>query len=347
MAKKVKLSDIADKFGVSSVTVSKALSGQKGVSDEMREHIIAYANEIGYKPPSQIRMEMRNKQQSKCFTIAVLIPQKYIGKYDAFYLQMYQQLNAKAATRGCFTLLEAIYKEAEEECAVPNVLREKKADGLIVLGRLSEDYLTMLKRFREVPLLYLDFSDDQNKVDAVVSDGYYGGYTVTKYLIGKGHKKIAYVGTLLSTSSITDRYLGYVKALMEHGIQQRKEWIIDDRYMETGKIDEEKLCQLPSEMPTAFFCNCDHVARIIIQKLNNAGYRVPEDVSVVGYDNYLYPGLCDIEITTYEVDIKEMARKAIDIMISKITGALYRGGTNIIEGHLVEKSSVLHNADIN
>ena len=159
-------------------------------------------------------------------------------------------------------------------------------------------------------------------------------------LIEKGHRDIAYVGTVLSTASITDRYLGYVKALMEKGIAIRDDWKIDDRYIETGKVDEERLIKLPEDMPTAFFCNCDLVASMLIRKLQNKGYRVPEDISVVGYDNYLYPGLCNVNITTYEVDIKEMARKAVDNLIDKIKGIKGRESVSIIEGHLVEKDSV-------
>lgn len=93
-------------------------------------------------------------------------------------------------------------------------------------------------------------------------------------------------------------------------------------------------------MPTAFFCNCDLVGSVLVKKLENAGYRIPENISVVGYDNYLYPGLCDVELTTYEVDIKEMARRAVNNLLKKIKGEKYRTGIYIVEGHLVEKDSV-------
>ena len=93
-------------------------------------------------------------------------------------------------------------------------------------------------------------------------------------------------------------------------------------------------------MPTAFVCNCDLTASFLIKKLRAAGYRVPEDVSVVGYDNYLFPGLCDVAITTYEVDMKEMARRAIQNLTKKISGENYRQGICIAEGHLVIKDSV-------
>jgi len=93
-------------------------------------------------------------------------------------------------------------------------------------------------------------------------------------------------------------------------------------------------------MPTAFVCNCDLAASQLIKKLKENGYRVPEDISVVGFDNYLYPGLCDVEITTYEVDMKEMARKSINNLLRKISGEYYKQGVTIVEGHIVLKDSV-------
>ena len=84
----------------------------------------------------------------------------------------------------------------------------------------------------------------------------------------------------------------------------------------------------------------DVVGSIVIRKLRSLGYRVPEDVSVVGYDNYLYPGLCDIGITTYEVDMKKMAARALDFLLERLRGADSITRLHIVEGHLVEKDSV-------
>ena len=116
--------------------------------------------------------------------------------------------------------------------------------------------------------------------------------------------------------------------------------MLDDRHIETDKIDTVNMLQLPKDMPTAFVCNCDLTASFLIKKLKENGYRVPEDISVVGFDNYLYPGLSDIQITTYEVDLEEMAKKTVHNMISKISNDNYKPGIHIVEGHLVLKESV-------
>lgn len=336
MAKAVKLADIAERLEVSTVTVSKALSGQKGVSEELRAKIKELADEMGYKQPSAQRRE----KTGKSYNIGALIAERYLDKYDSFYWQMYQQVATKAVAKECFTLTEVVSTQMEMEHEVPKLIQEQKVDGIIVIGRLFDDYLAFLNEVCDVPVIYLDFCDEKQDTDAVVSDSYYGAYRLTNYLIDMGHRRIAYVGTLLSTGSITDRCLGYTKSLLEHGLEVKPEWIIDDRDRETGKIDTERFLQLPEEMPTAFICNSDLTASFLIKKLQDAGYRVPEDISVAGYDNYLFPGLCEVAITTYEVDMKEMARRTIQNLIKKIDGENYRHGICIVEGHMVVKDSV-------
>lgn len=336
MAKAVKLADIAEKVGVSTVTVSKALTGQKGVSEEMRRRITQLADEMGYVPAAKTKKSTARKS----YNIGLLIEESYLDKYDSFYWQMYQQVATRAMEWGCFTLMEVVGRQMAGELELPKLIREQKVDGIIVLGKMTDDFLSYIRQNTTAPLVYMDFTDEELEADAVVSDSFYGAYQLANYLIGMGHRKIAYVGTLLATTSITDRYLGYTKSLMEHGIPIRSEWQINDRDLTSGYIDEENLLQLPEEMPTAFMCNCDLTAGKLINKLSRMGYRVPEDISVVGYDDYIYPGICEVGITTYEVDLAEMARRAVGVLLEKMSGRGQNHGIHIVEGHLVIKDSV-------
>lgn len=336
MAKSVKLADIAAILNVSTVTVSKALSDQKGVSEQMREKIKKLAQEMGYKPPSTVKQD-KNKRS---YNVGVLISERYFNHYESYYLQVYQMVATKAVDKECFTMLEIVNMKDEYETKMPKLLQEDKVDGLIIIGLMKEDYLSRLEQFIKVPFVCLDFYDKENDCDAVISDGFYGMYKLTNYLFKQGHRKIAYVGTLLYTDSITDRYFGYCKSLLEHGQKVREDWVIPDRSMETGDVRSGEALVLPSEMPTAFACNCDLTAGVLVEKLREAGYRVPEDVSVVGFDNYLYPSICSLGITTYEIDIKEMARKAINKLIKKMSGENYKSGIYTVEGHMVLKESV-------
>ena len=336
MAKAVKLADIAERVGVSTVTVSKALSGQKGVSEEVREKIRSIAEDLGYQQPSAVR----KSQNHKNFNIGILISERFLVKYESFYWQMYQAVATRATAEECFTMLEVIGKAEEESSRMPKLVQERKVDGIIVIGKMMDAYLQHLNTEAGIPVIYLDYYNGREASDSVISNSYYGTYELTYYLYRMGHRKIAYVGTLLAMESITDRYFGYQKALLELGLEQKKGWVLDDRHIETGEIDTVNMLQIPKDMPTAFVCNCDQTASFLIKKLKDNGYRVPEDISVVGFDNYLYPGLSDIQITTYEVDLEEMARRAIHNMISKISNENYKPGIHIVEGHMVLKESV-------
>ncbi len=336
MAKSVRLKDIAERAGVSTVTVSKALSGQKGMSDAVREKIHALANEMGYVPSVSRKAEAG----AKSYTIGVLISEQYMSEYSTFYNRMHQQVSQIAMDKGCFTMLEVVSEQNVADGTIPKLILDRKVEGIMVIGSLNADYLRSIKQQSGIPMVYLDFCNHTGDEDAVVSDSYNGAYCMTNYLFDKGHKKIAFVGTPLASGTITDRYFGYCKSLMEHGISVNEDWIIKDRDVSTGVMDGNRFFKLPDVMPTAFVCNNDLAASVLIKKLGEKGYRVPLDISVVGFDNYLFPGLCDIRITTYGVDTYEMGRNAVMNLIRKISGERYRQGIMILEGHMVEGESV-------
>lgn len=341
ISKTVKMADIAKIMNVSTVTVSKALSDQKGVSEEVREKIKQVAKDMGYQYiPKSSGAGIGFREGAKSYTIGILISQRYAGSSKSFYWKLYQEVAEQAMQRSCFTLLEIIQDIMEEEELLPRLVSENKADCLIVLGKPGKAYADMLDEVVEIPIVFLDFYDARWETDSVISNGYMGAYLLTKYLIGKGHTDIGYVGTLLATDSITDRYLGYTKALLEQGLVPKQEWLIEDRDIESGLMIPEVHMKLPKEMPSAFVCNCDMIAGQLVNVIRAEGYRVPEDVSVVGFDNYLDHGLCDIGITTYEVDMTEMARRAVSILLKKLAGTLDRAGISVVEGKLIEKESV-------
>ncbi len=336
MAKSVRLRDIAERVGVSTVTVSKALSGQKGMSDALREKIHSLASEMGYVP--SISRKTDSSKQS--YTIGVVIAEQYMSEFSGFYNKLHQQVSQLAMDRGCFTMLEVVSDRAQENRQVPRIVLDKKVEGILVIGRLREEYLSEIKNQSSIPMVYLDFCNHTGDEDAVIADSYNGSYCLTNYLFDKGHKKIAFVGTVMASGAITDRYFGYRKSLLEHGVEFRQDWVIDDRDTDNGPIDSTKFFKLPDEMPTAFVCNCDLTASVMIKKLLDKGYKVPEDISVVGFDNFVYPGMCDIKITTYGIDTYEMCRNAVLNLIRKISRERYRQGIMILEGHLIEGESV-------
>ena len=326
MAKKTTMSDIAAELGISTVTVSKALSGQKGVSEEMRQRIIDLAEERGYQKSFSSKLEENYK-------IGILIAGRYLGNIDSFYGHMYQIFSAKAGKIGSFTMLEVL--------SDPKLIGDGNVDAVVIMGALSEEYLNMLDDKMETPVFYMDFTDRNHKKDSVISGSYYGAYILTNYLFDKGHKDIGYVGTLLSTPSITDRYLGYMRAMMEHGVSINPDWVLNDRDIENQFIDIEKNVRFPKgKLPTAFVCNCDLTASLFMKYLKTKGYSVPQDISLVGYDDFLFAESSSVGITTYKVDMEEMVRRTLKRILHTLKGEKYRGGLSIVEGYLVEKDSV-------
>ena len=334
MSKTVKLADIGKRLGVSAVTVSKALSGQKGVSEEMRGKITALAEEMGY-----VRNTARlSRKENKSYTIGVFVSEQYFDRGQSFYSKLYQEVARAAQAVGSTAVLELIGYDREQRNIIPQLAYAGKVDGVIILGDFSRGYGHFMEDNLGLPLIYLDANGRFDVHDSVVSNNLLGGYEMTSYLLNMGHSRIGFVGTRLVTDSIDDRFLGYYKALMERGIPLREDWIVKDREWSRNVRFYEDDFRLPEVMPTAFFCNCDLTADVLVHKLNGEGYRVPDDISVVGFDHYLNTELAQT-LTTYEISQSRMAREAVHMILRKIRDPKSEVGTLVMPGKFIEKSS--------
>lgn len=324
----VKLKDIAAALGVSVVTVSNALSGKPGVSETLREEILGKAREIGYN------CSRYDKQQE--VRIGVLVSEKYVTVGASFYWEMYQHVAYAVSKRKSATMIE-ILESGEDEKSLPKMIGERNSDGILVIGWMSHDYIRMLLKNIHVPIVLLDFQYPDLPCDAVITANYIGGYKITRYLLERGHRRIGFVGTVRANENIMDRYFGYRKGMAEYGISLRQDWILEDRDIETGGLLH---IELPEELPDAFVCNADLSAGLLYDALQEKGLRVPEDVSVIGFDNYLHGHKFAGELTTYNVDMKRMAEKAVKILFDKIGGNEKRYGVHTVDSVIVERSSV-------
>lgn len=330
MAEQVKLKDIADKLQVSVVTVSNALAGRKGVSDTVREEIMKTAKEMGY---SNVKY---GKKETDGVKIGVIVSEKYLEVGTSFYWAMYQQVAYAASKKHCFTMFEILDKNIKGKRELPKVIREESIDGLLVIGWMEPKYVEQILAVSKVPVVLLDFYQEGLPCDAVMSNNYIGMYKATRYLLERGHKNIAFVGSTKATENIMERYYGYRKALEEWGESVKAEWKMEDRDIESGDIH----ITLPKHMPTAFACNSDFTAGYLYDILCEHGYRVPEDISVVAYDNYLYAHPFAQELTTYNVDMEKMAKTAVHILLKKIKGKDRHQGVRWIDSEIIERNSV-------
>lgn len=330
--KAVTMSDIAKVMNVSTVTVSKALGDRDGVSDELRERIKQKATEMGYR----MHTGGRGTHDRLSYNIGIVVARHFIGDASSFYWIVYRYIVEMLQKQNYYGMLEVVSDSGSEYTELPNSVLDRKVDGLIVLGQFADSYVDRLMSYG-IPTVFLDFYGSREDAETVLSDNFYGAYMLTSHVISNGHRKIGFLGSISSTSSIQDRYLGYYKALLENRIPLRQDWIVGDRSNESDIFPE---FTLPADMPTAFVCNCDEAAYKLVNQLKNLGLRVPEDVSVVGYDNHIYSTISMPRLTTIDVNSRVMSAEAVDIILHKIRDGSYKRGRTLVTGKLVRRESV-------
>lgn len=333
----IRMSDIAKEMGVSVVTVSNALNDRGGVSEEMKQRIRARASELGYRPsaprsPRKPSPEMMQESGS----IGILTSERFVGPRGTFYWFLTAGVSKELTQHNLYSVYESVSAADEQNGVLPRIVADRQVRGLIIVGQLAKEYLDCLTA-THIPMIFLDFYDKHSEIDAVISDNYYDSYLITDKLVMLGHKNIGFIGTVTATSSIHDRFLGYVRCLMENKLPYREEWTLPDR-MENGTLLPE--LNYPEEMPTAFVCNCDEAAFRVIGDLQKKGYRVPEDISVTGYDNYTVSDMCTPAITTVEVDLTEMAHTAVSLLLARLRDPQKPAARHVIPGRVILKESM-------
>ena len=329
---KVRLSDIAEKLNVSIVTVSKAISDKEGVSDELREKIKEMASQMGYRQKSRLALRAGENSTGN---IGIVIPSHFFERSTSFYWTMYNALSRELLANGFYAIMEQLSSKDEFDLVIPHVIQDKKVDGVILLGQTSAGYAHYFAR-QYKQFIFLDFYTGEEDTDAVLTDNFFSEYKMVQYLISQGHRDIRYVGNFNATTSITDRFMGFMKAMLENGLPVSVDDIINDR---NAKGLYEPIC-LPEKMPTAFVCNCDETAVKLIEVLREHGFEVPRDVSVVGFDNFVSGGAVDPPLTTVAIDPAAIARAAVELLVRKITGQPYTHGQTVIGGSLIIRDSV-------
>jgi len=322
------MADIAQRLGISIVSVSKGLSGKEGVSEEMRAKILATAKELGYESPSKAEASVKRSSN-----IGMLVVDRLFDE-NAFYSSLYRAVLSRCSELGYNCMLEIVPPESEKNCIMPTLLTNHKVDGLIFMGEIDRRYLSTAIQYG-LPFMLLDFYDDAIAADSVLSDNTSGGYQMTEHLLATGRKKIGFVGSVWATSSIMDRYLGYCRALLKAGIEPRPDWRIEDRDAQGRFVP----FVLPQEMPEAFVCNCDEVAFNFVERLKRAGYDIPRDIAVAGYDDYQFSTICRPQLTSYRVDVKGMASAVVNQLHRKLHQKPPLAPTTIVPGALVRRES--------
>lgn len=326
MGKAVRMADIAKELNISVVSVSKALAGKSGVSEEMRAKVVALARQMGYEGP-------KLSGDPGTGNIGVLVSDRFFDE-NTFYTSLYRSLVLSSGGEGLTCMMEIVSQEAERSARLPALVTGRKVDGLIIMGNLETAYLQAVVD-SGLPCVLLDFHALNGALDCVVSDNLEGGCALAEHLLGLGRREIGFVGSIRATSSIMDRYLGYQRALRVAGVVPREDWLLEDRNRDGSFIP----LTLPQQMPQAFVCNCDEVAYNLVALLREAGVRVPEEAAVCGYDDFRFATLCQPQLTTYRVDVELMAQTAVNRLSARIRREEGRTMRYTVPGRLVVRDS--------
>lgn len=325
----VTLNDIAREMHVSAVTVSNALYGKKGVSAETAEAVRKKAVELGFD------LSKYDKKKRAGCTIGIYASEAYISMGDSFYWELYQKTMYQAARRHCYTMLE-IAPMGEENQPFPQMVAEGKIDGLIIIGKMKNLFLEKVITAARIPVVLLDYGIPELPADAVLSNNYVGAMRATQYLIDLGHREIGFIGTPTTSQNVMTRFLGYRRSLMANHLPYRSEFYVEERDRETEDVEG---IRLPEKLPTAFFASSDYAAFFVLQALEARGIRVPADISITSYDNYLARRPHSNPFTSYDVDMEQMAKTAVKIILRKMEGDEAKPAFHFVDSHLVIRGS--------
>lgn len=331
--KEVRLENIAKEVGVSIVTVSNALNGRKGVSEELREKIRNTAASMGYQLP---KVEGRKKQKTD--QIGVVVAERYIKQFPSFYMDIYMRLAQELNKKGSVPILEVVDEEKERMLHGFSGFLNKEMEGIIIIGEMDRNYIMNVRGGYNVPIICIDCYDTLPNIDYIVCDSFGGMERLTELLLDAGCRKLMFVGNPQATGSIMDRYLGYCKALEKRGMEVRQEDIIPDRVSDGYGYNLQ--VEIPDVLPDAFVCNCDKAAGILMERLYERGIKIPEDVSVVGFDHYYSHIREGVELTTYENDIKAIAQIGANTILKRINAQKEAAGIRFVQGKVVYGNTV-------
>ena len=333
--KAVSLQTIADQVGVSKYAVSLALNGKAGVSASLREQIIRVAKESGY-------VRSPKTTPAKKLNILVLIPQ-YIQNDTAFYPNVYWAIEQSIQEQGHSAIFTSVSDEMSHFGQLPSALQEAKIAGMIVVGQVPVSYMRKLLD-TGLPCVSVDEHYRTVDVDCILTANTHGADQMVQHLIDCGHTDIGFIGAIHTTSSNFDRWVGYQNALARNGIAvNRSHCITADSPKESllSRFDElsRHLDGLPS-LPTAWFCANDGTAVTLISLLRLRGIRVPEDISVVGFDDQSMAAMISPSLTTYHVPRKELGRAAVHLLLFRIASPACACREISVRGYPVYRDSV-------
>ncbi len=334
----VTLKEIAAEAGVSVMTVSNVINNNsKRVSPETAARIRAILDKYHYVP----NMAARSLISKASHIVALLLPM-WSDEGDSLLLDPYAaQMTGMLET---FLRQEGYYVMICSFHTVEQVLRMQRTwqmDGAILIMPHHNHVTHALVESSETPLVVLDCRFDDLPMLSVCLDDYKGGYIATRYLLDRGHREIGFLAPGKKDASvIVDRYNGYVDALAEEGLSPRAEWVFEGFVNQSGGEAVGRKLLAMANRPTGLVTTADVLACGVVKAYQTNGMRVPEDLSIIGFDNALPAMLTTPGLTTIGQDVRQKASCAVQMLMDAIHNPNMRDASIMIDVELVERDSV-------
>jgi LacI family transcriptional regulator len=307
---KVTIIDVAAEAGVSFGTVSRVINNDVHVKQETRERVLKAVQRLGFVANRQARSLAGGKSNS----IGVLVPDLgtgYIG-------EIIRGIDAELSLKGLDLILYTTHRTASKEANYVANLAKGMVDGLLlVLPRSPADYIGTLTHFN-FPFVLIDHQGTGRDCPAVGATNWQGAYNATEYLIKLGHKRIGFITGSMDLSCSEDRLDGYRSALRTHHIPDAPELIYEGTFFQPdGYAGACALLDI-DDPPTAIFASNDVMALGAMDAVRSHGLRVPEDVSVLGFDDIPQAALVRPTLTTVRQPLEQMGRVATQMLLDML-----------------------------
>jgi len=308
----ITIKEVAKVANVSITTVSRVSNGSKGVSAKTRRRVLNAIKELGYSP-SAMASGLKTRISK---SIGIAVPDT-IGD---FYGEVIDGIESVATENGYNLIISLNHHIIKEELKAVNFFKAKKVDGAILVTTLDDDDYVRSLIEGGFDIVLLDSAPRGLKVDTVKTDNFRGGYIATEYLLNLGHSAILLIRGLSCLDSSRERFYGYKRALKDKKIEYDSTFILNgDFTIDSGYTTIKKYLDEKGLNFTAVFAANDQMAIGAIKALNDKGIVVPDEVSIVGFDDsYISPYIIP-SLTTIKQRKEEMGKVATELLLNRIS----------------------------
>lgn len=328
MAKKVTIQDIANRLGISKSTVSKAISGATDISEATRESIMLTANEMGYRLDPEKMTRQKNA--------AVLVYGIHYGSTEQFGYEIIAGIQAAAIENGMGISVIPVTFEQVNSGDYDRLVIDRGFEGIFFLGFTPHSEFIKRTKGKSIPMVVLDNYIDSPLVARVGCDSAGGIRQAVTYLSGKGHTRIGFLGGEADSIVTEERKAAFADTVEKLSLDTDKGLIKYGHF--SGKGTKKQVLELAKAGATAIVCISDLLAATAVKELTKAGYRVPEDISITGYDNLPISLYCVPPLTTVEQNRMHIGKTAF-YTLTQIKSGIHISSVTL-HTTLIERESV-------